>query len=225
MKKYIAGVVTGILLSCTAVLAVSYTASPNTFPVQLNGKNVSIEGYNIEGSAYFKLRDIADAVGDFDVDFKNDAILISKDGYDYSAKYIDVTGRTVADIAAEEGLELADFLKEYGLPSDLPADTSESETYNTIPCGVMARRHETTFEDIKKEFDFPDEVTEDTPWGEAIDGVTLGNYIGEEQLDDFKQYYGFGDEVTADTLWSEVRRTVDEKSREERIQAEKSFNK
>lgn len=224
MKKYIAGIITGILLSCSAALAVSYTASPNTFPIQLNGKNISVKGYNIDGSTYFKLRDIADTLGGFDVDFKDDVILLSKDGYDYNDKYIDISGRTIADVAAAADMELAGFLELYNLPADLSPDTSENEAYNMIPCGPMAETYEMTFEELKEELDFPDYVTENTPWGEAIDGVTLGNYVGEEQLDDFKQYYGLGDEVTADTLWSEVRMAVDEKNREERIQAENNAN-
>ena len=38
-------------------LAVNYTATENTFPIQLNGENVNVEGYNIDGSTYFKLRE------------------------------------------------------------------------------------------------------------------------------------------------------------------------
>ena len=60
MKKYIAGIATGVILSFTVALAVNYTATENTFPIQLNGENVNVEGYNIDGSTYFKLRDIAD---------------------------------------------------------------------------------------------------------------------------------------------------------------------
>lgn len=44
--------------------------------ITLNGNSVSMEGYNIEGSTYFKLRDIADAVGGFSVDFKSNTIVL-----------------------------------------------------------------------------------------------------------------------------------------------------
>ena len=43
MKKYIAGIATGVILSCTVALAVNYTATENTFPIQLNGENVNVE--------------------------------------------------------------------------------------------------------------------------------------------------------------------------------------
>lgn len=86
MKKYIAGIATGVILSFTVALAVNYTATENTFPIQLNGENVNVEGYNIDGSTYFKLRDIADTVGGFNVDFNDNTIQLSKDGYVYETK-------------------------------------------------------------------------------------------------------------------------------------------
>ena len=92
MKKYIAGIATGVILSCSVALAVNYTATENTFPIQLNGENVNVEGYNIDGSTYFKLRDIANVIGGFDVDFSNNTIQLSKDGYEYTKSnysYID----------------------------------------------------------------------------------------------------------------------------------------
>ena len=42
-----------------------------------------MEGYNINGYTYFKLRDIADTVGGFSVDFANNTIQLAKDGYVY----------------------------------------------------------------------------------------------------------------------------------------------
>ena len=43
-----------------------------------------MEGYNINGSTYFKLRDIANTIGGFNVDFQNNTIQFSKDGYVYA---------------------------------------------------------------------------------------------------------------------------------------------
>lgn len=56
-----------MLFGTVGAFASYYTATENTFPVQLNGENVSIDGYNIDGSTYFKLRDVANVVGGFDV--------------------------------------------------------------------------------------------------------------------------------------------------------------
>lgn len=85
MKKsnivsFIAG---AMIFGSVGVFAGQYTATENPFPVQLNGSNVSMEGYNINGSTYFKLRDIADTVGGFNVDFWDNTIELSKDGYEY----------------------------------------------------------------------------------------------------------------------------------------------
>ena len=84
-KNVIISFITGAMLFGTAgVFAGQYIATENPFPVQLNGEKVSLEGYNIEGSTYFKLRDIADVVGGFNVDFNNNTIQLSKDGYVYN---------------------------------------------------------------------------------------------------------------------------------------------
>lgn len=82
--NFVAGFLSGaVFFGTVGVLAAGLVANPNPFPVQLNGNDVYIEGYNIEGSTYFKLRDIAEIVGDFDVDFNNNTIQLSKDGYVY----------------------------------------------------------------------------------------------------------------------------------------------
>ncbi len=76
MKKLITGIVIGAVLG-TAIggFAVGNVVD-NRFPIKVNGEEKKIEGYNIDDRTYFKLRDIADAVGGFTVDFKDDTILI-----------------------------------------------------------------------------------------------------------------------------------------------------
>ncbi len=108
MKKYIAGIATGVLLSCTVALAVNHTATDNPFPVQLNGSPVNIEGYNIDGSTYFKLRDVADTVGGFDVNFENDTISLSTKSTqtflveDARKKVADTAGTETAELISED---------------------------------------------------------------------------------------------------------------------------
>ena len=80
-KELFVGIIIGSVLTATGAFAVQYVATDNPFSVQLNGQNVNIQGYNIEGSTYFKLRDIADVVGGFTVGFENDTIVLAKDGY------------------------------------------------------------------------------------------------------------------------------------------------
>ncbi len=77
-KHFITGFVSGaVVFGMVGVLAAGLVANPNTYPIQLDGKEVSIEGYNVDDYTYFKLRDIADAVGGFNVDFKDDTIVLS----------------------------------------------------------------------------------------------------------------------------------------------------
>lgn len=77
-KELFAGIIIGSLLTATGAFAVQYVATDNAFPIKVNGNNATMEGYNIEGSTYFKLRDIADTVGGFDVDFKENTICIDQ---------------------------------------------------------------------------------------------------------------------------------------------------
>lgn len=78
MKKFILGFITGGII-CAAVtgIAVEYAVTANPYPVKVDGQAAAIEGYNINDSTYFKLRDVADAVGGFSVDFKDDTIVIN----------------------------------------------------------------------------------------------------------------------------------------------------
>lgn len=70
MKKFILGFITGGIICATLTgFAVEYAVTVNPFPVKVNGVETSIEGYNINDNTYFKLRDVADAVGGFQVGF------------------------------------------------------------------------------------------------------------------------------------------------------------
>ena len=123
--------------------------------------------------------------------------------------YVNITGRTIADIAEESGMELSEFLEQYGLPEDMPGNTQESAAYYSMPVRTIAQMYGMTYEDLKALLGLGDEVNEDTTWGEAEGEVTLEKYIGEEGFEAFKEKYGFGDEITLETKWKEVRKTVD----------------
>ena len=77
-RKFITGFICGaVAFGTVGVFAGQFIATENTFPIQLNGENISIDGYNIEGNTYFKIRDISDFVGGFDVGFDNNTIKLS----------------------------------------------------------------------------------------------------------------------------------------------------
>lgn len=53
-----------------------YNIIPNPYKIIVNGSEKYIEGFNINGYSYFKLRDIGKQVG-FDVDFREGKIMIT----------------------------------------------------------------------------------------------------------------------------------------------------
>ena len=76
-KDFIAGLTIGILAVSSIVIADNiYNIYPNPYKILVNGKEASIEGYNVNDYSYFKLRDIGEQIG-FTVDFKEDTIMIN----------------------------------------------------------------------------------------------------------------------------------------------------
>lgn len=128
--------------------------------------------------------------------------------------YVDTSGRTIGEVADAAGMDLKDFLAEYQLPEDMPANTTESAAFYTIPVSVMAQMYGWDFDEMKTAYQWGDEVTEDMTWGEAEGLTKLGVMVGEENLESFKQEYGLGDDITADTLWKDVRTIYDTKAKE-----------
>ena len=92
-KNFITGFVSGaVAFSMIGAFAANMITTPNTYEVQLDGKDVNIEGYNVDDYTYFKLRDISDAVGGFDVDYKdNKIVLTSQTGWTTHEKVIQHT--------------------------------------------------------------------------------------------------------------------------------------
>lgn len=84
-KNFMVGIVVGSLLTGTVGVIANnvYNAYENPFDIKLNGEKADVKGYNINDETYFKLRDISSVIGGFNVDFNNNTILLSKDGYIY----------------------------------------------------------------------------------------------------------------------------------------------
>ena len=62
--SFIAGLICGALLFCgVTVYAAEILAEPSTHRVLVNGEEVQVEGYLIDGHNYYKLRDVGEAVG------------------------------------------------------------------------------------------------------------------------------------------------------------------
>ncbi|MBE7015363.1 MAG: hypothetical protein E7417_00860 [Ruminococcaceae bacterium] len=137
--------------------------------------------------------------------------------------YVDISGKTVQDLADQMGVDVPTFLAQYELPEDMPANTTESAAYYNIPVKVMAQMFGMDYATMKETLKFPETVTEDTPWGEAEGEVTIQYYVGEENLATFKEQYGLGDDITLETKWKEVRNIVDQAQKDARIEQEKAM--
>ncbi len=77
LKSTTLGILIGAVTTLSITALADYIVVPNSFPVKVNGQTVQVEGYNINDSTYFKLRDVADAVGGFEVGFKDNTIIIN----------------------------------------------------------------------------------------------------------------------------------------------------
>lgn len=76
LKKFVCGLLIGVIISgLVGVYAVNQIYD-NPYPIYVNGEPKQIQGYNIDGYSYFKLRDIAQATNKFNVDFQNDNVII-----------------------------------------------------------------------------------------------------------------------------------------------------
>ena len=135
--------------------------------------------------------------------------------------YVNVSGRTIEEVATSAGVSLDQFLADYGLPADMPADTEEAAAFYNIPVSKIAEMYGMDMATLKEMLGLGDDVTDNTPWGEAEGKSPLSKYIGEDNLESFKAEYGFGEEITGETLWGEVRNIVDQKTLEKQQEAEK----
>lgn len=133
----------------------------------------------------------------------------------YNKGHVDITGRTVGEVADMMGMEYDDFLEQYGLPSDMPKTTIESAASYMIPLSKYTEMNGITLSDLAGYMGWDESITEETTIGEALDKTKLSLYVGEENLATFKEEFGLGDDVTGETLWGDIRNTVELKQKEE----------
>ena len=134
----------------------------------------------------------------------------------YIKDYVDVNGMTVGETADLYGMEYSDFLEYFDLPKDMPKSTPQQAAVYAMPAGRYAEAIVGwDFESMKEQLQWGDDITEETPIGDAFDQTTIGNYVGEDRFEEFKSTFGLDDSITKDTLWKEVRNIVDTKQKEE----------
>lgn len=139
----------------------------------------------------------------------------------YNREFVDVTGRTIEQVADKLGMDLKQFLEMYGLPEDMPADTYENAAYYSIPMEKIASKiYGIELSELREKMGIPDEIADDARWVDALDSLPLSKITSSTDFDAFKQRFNLGDEITPDTKYGEVRKTIDEQQMQMRIESE-----
>ncbi len=124
----------------------------------------------------------------------------------YNLLYPDVTHKTVREVAEENDMTLKELLAKCGLPEDMRGDTYDYAAFHMMPVKRVAEMYGTTYDELKSKWKFADSVTENTPVGEVIEELRLGDYVATgRDLDMFKKYFGLDESVNEDTKWKEIR--------------------
>ena len=140
----------------------------------------------------------------------------------YNREFVDVTGRTIEQVADQSGMDLKQFLEMYGLPEDMPADTYENAAYYSIPMEKIASKiYGIELSELREKMGIPDEIADDARWVDALDSLPLSKITSSTDFDAFKQRFNLGDDITPDTKYGEVRKTIDEQQMQMRIESEK----
>lgn len=107
-KQFVAGFLCGaIIFGATGAYAAGILATPNVQRVFVDGKEVDIKGYHIDGNNYFKLRDVGktlDVAVNFDT--TDNSIQIQSNqpyGWQEEAKESSPPNDTVADVTVKKG--------------------------------------------------------------------------------------------------------------------------
>lgn len=109
----------------------AYEVVKNPYKVTVNGTEKPIEGYNIDGNTYFKLRDIGEQVG-FNVDFKEETIMIdttsSEVSENQSGRWLSFNGSR-DDVYVENGIKyhLWGYFEEFNILSNTYIDIKKNE--------------------------------------------------------------------------------------------------
>lgn len=122
--------------------------------------------------------------------------------------------QTVKTAAESEGITTAEYLEKYGLDSSLSEDTSITDAYSMMTVENMAKANGKDTDTFRQENFVPEEITNDTPWGEVVPELPFKALVGEEQVEQFKSVYGLGDDITADTKWKDVEPILTQKQAE-----------
>ncbi|MDD6214605.1 MAG: copper amine oxidase N-terminal domain-containing protein [Firmicutes bacterium] len=126
-----------------------------------------------------------------------------------NADYVNVSNRTLAEVADDLGMTVVEFLEVYGLPSDMASDTNETAAYYYLTMGSLASLYDLSFDDLKKQLSLDDSVTADMCWGDVEAEIPIKNYSGGNDFEDLKAAFGLDESVTEDSQYGEIRIPVE----------------
>jgi len=135
MKKFTLGFVIGALLFSTVTVfaAGELIVNPNPFPIFVDGVRTEMEGYNINGSTYLKLREFEKlGVG---IDFVDRQILITTKKATEDSADIEITkeGNNVSESVPLNKYGLPDFTSYSGKKPEIEDDgKNQYITYNGV---------------------------------------------------------------------------------------------
>ncbi len=113
--------------------------------------------------------------------------------------------QTVQTAADAEGKTVAEFLSEYGLDAQLPAETAMQDVYPTMTVENVAKMNQLSTEEFLEQYGLNGKVDGAANWGEAQNSIPVGKYFGsEETWQTVKSTYGLSDDISSDTPFSEV---------------------
>ena len=132
--------------------------------------------------------------------------------------YVNNSNRTIGEIAEEKEISLEEFLKMYGLPADMPANTNEAAAFYQMTVENVAKMYGVETDDLIYQISegalSSTGLNKDTLWDTAQGSITIRNHIGDLSFDEFKVAYELAEHVTENTTLGEVRIPVAKKQME-----------
>ncbi len=122
---------------------------------------------------------------------------------------------TVADYAKEEGISTEEFMAKWGLDGNdaVKADTDMGTAMGEMSVAKYAEYTETTFEALKEQYSFSEDVTAEMKWVDAQQYVPMSKMLEMSgmEYDAFLNSYGLtAEQITPDMLYKDAEPIINE---------------
>ncbi len=128
--------------------------------------------------------------------------------------YINTSNATIEEVAASFDQTVDEFIKENGLPTDMPADTNEAAAYNSLTLKKWAESLGRSDEDALKELGdyIGKEVKGDMLLGDYFNELKTKDYIEDFtglEYSEFVTIFGLGEDFDGETPYPDARNIID----------------